>query len=663
MATTASPDSPSQMPVEPPAKMATRSSGGAKGRQPSVVSDPAEQREQHEDSRDCQDHGTARGGEADDGHDGGRDPSPPGSEFPCEEREAPATAAGDAAAAAGTPRSQASRASNGPRRASGEALAANLPLGGSWEQDLLNQDSFGFNLLDHQGNLSFDLHDAAGNKGGGGGTPRSKGEGGRQQAVDWTAAVPGDVVVSGATHHWSPPYYGDGGTYGGHTAEGRDAYDDPDMFRYAFGDPAHGAGNAAAPPAKGGRGTSQASRRSKKRKQLERAEPLDGHHSPPPLPAVESAPAATLDFAPSHAGLPQSSTWGAYPYAPPVPGPPGADVPTAFLPPPPAQGGAPVGEVYVAAKGGPYGMPPYGHPDAAPSSGAGGRRSKGSSGKAKAARTHRPPPAVAPVRRGPPAPAPRGLALLRLPNGAALTRAQAPGIGWPPEEDLRLTELLSRHKGSNADWDRLARDHGHDRTARECHDRWTRYLKPGSRKGQWREEEDAVVLRAIFASGAARAAVNDRGSGTDALALDPHHPPFTQWADLAPQLPGRTGKQIRDRWVNYLNPAINHLPFSREDDLRLWQGHADLGKRWVEISVKVFGSSRSENHIKNRWYSAAFKKFVTKEFGQAAYLDAKAAQGGVIGRATMGRSAGGGGGRGHPAARMVHSHATRSQGV
>ena len=137
--------------------------------------------------------------------------------------------------------------------------------------------------------------------------------------------------------------------------------------------------------------------------------------------------------------------------------------------------------------------------------------------------------------------------------------------------------------------------------ARECHDRWTRYLKPGSRKGQWREEEDAIVLRVIAASG--------------------EHP-FTQWADLAPQLPGRSGKQIRDRWVNYLNPAINHLPFSREDDLRLWNGHNELGKRWVEISVKIFNSTRSENHIKNRWYSAAFKKFIACEFGPNAYVEA-----------------------------------------
>jgi hypothetical protein len=130
-------------------------------------------------------------------------------------------------------------------------------------------------------------------------------------------------------------------------------------------------------------------------------------------------------------------------------------------------------------------------------------------------------------------------------------------------------------------------------------------LKPGGHKVKWREEEDAIVIRYIAQSA---------------------EPTFTQWADLAPRLPGKSGKQIRDRWINYLNPAINHLPFSREDDLLLWEGHKKLGKRWVEISDKVFNSSRPENHIKNRWYSAAFKKFIADEFGPNAYVDAKAAE-------------------------------------
>ena len=63
---------------------------------------------------------------------------------------------------------------------------------------------------------------------------------------------------------------------------------------------------------------------------------------------------------------------------------------------------------------------------------------------------------------------------------------------------------------------------------------------------------------------------------------------------------------------------IKH-PIKCIQDLLLWEGHRLIGKRWVEISTKFFKGSRSENHIKNRWYSAAFKKFIAKEMGPDAY--------------------------------------------
>jgi len=90
---------------------------------------------------------------------------------------------------------------------------------------------------------------------------------------------------------------------------------------------------------------------------------------------------------------------------------------------------------------------------------------------------------------------------------------------------------------------------------------------------------------------------------------------FTCWAGLTSQLPGRTGRQIRDRWNNYLNPKIIHEPFTRDDDIKLWNAGRELGKKWVEISTTVFKSTRSENQLKNRWNSAAFKRFAAHEYG------------------------------------------------
>ena len=91
--------------------------------------------------------------------------------------------------------------------------------------------------------------------------------------------------------------------------------------------------------------------------------------------------------------------------------------------------------------------------------------------------------------------------------------------------------------------------------------------------------------------------------------------PFTRWSDLAHQLPGRIGKQIRDRWLNHSDPKIDRSPFTREEDMKLYEAYKKHGKRWVEISTKYFDSRRSENHVKNRWYSAAFKRFVKQELG------------------------------------------------
>ena len=168
---------------------------------------------------------------------------------------------------------------------------------------------------------------------------------------------------------------------------------------------------------------------------------------------------------------------------------------------------------------------------------------------------------------------------------------------WSKDDDNALMDLMRKIKSPKS-WDPIAKKFERGKSAREIHDRWTRYLKPGSRKGQWTDEEDQVVVETV------------QNSMED---------PFTRWSDLAQRLPGRVGKQVRDRWVNHLNPAINHLPFSREDDLLLWNGHNVAGKRWVEISSKYFKGTRSENHIKNRWYSASFKKFIAKEFGHDSY--------------------------------------------
>jgi len=93
---------------------------------------------------------------------------------------------------------------------------------------------------------------------------------------------------------------------------------------------------------------------------------------------------------------------------------------------------------------------------------------------------------------------------------------------------------------------------------------------------------------------------------------------YNDWKDVASHLPGRgrSGKQVRDRWNNHLNPVLIFDKFSKEDDVKLWNAVTSVGKKWVEISGSTFQGTRSENQCKNRWNSVEFKVWAAREYGE-----------------------------------------------
>jgi hypothetical protein len=64
---------------------------------------------------------------------------------------------------------------------------------------------------------------------------------------------------------------------------------------------------------------------------------------------------------------------------------------------------------------------------------------------------------------------------------------------------------------------------------------------------------------------------------------------------------GRSSKQIRDRWINNLNPARGKLYWNDELDKLLLRKYLEYGSSWVNIA-KVIPFS-TENVVKNRFYS------------------------------------------------------------
>jgi hypothetical protein len=76
---------------------------------------------------------------------------------------------------------------------------------------------------------------------------------------------------------------------------------------------------------------------------------------------------------------------------------------------------------------------------------------------------------------------------------------------------------------------------------------------------------------------------------------------FLNWDIVAQQFSGRTARQCRERWMNYLSPQVRTGAWTREEDERLVAQVSEHGRSWSILSRLFEG--RSENDIKNRWYA------------------------------------------------------------
>ena len=74
----------------------------------------------------------------------------------------------------------------------------------------------------------------------------------------------------------------------------------------------------------------------------------------------------------------------------------------------------------------------------------------------------------------------------------------------------------------------------------------------------------------------------------------------------------RTGKQIRDRYLNNLNPDIDDKEWTPEEDNMLLYLYYTWGKKWSKIATCLPG--RSEGQVKNRFYWGLKRKMLHCNF-------------------------------------------------
>jgi hypothetical protein len=77
------------------------------------------------------------------------------------------------------------------------------------------------------------------------------------------------------------------------------------------------------------------------------------------------------------------------------------------------------------------------------------------------------------------------------------------------------------------------------------------------------------------------------------------------WHAIARSLPGRSARQCRDRYMNYLMDSLIRNPWTHEEDIFLIVQVHRIGPKWVRIGRMLNG--RSATSVKNRWYKRVRK--------------------------------------------------------
>lgn len=64
----------------------------------------------------------------------------------------------------------------------------------------------------------------------------------------------------------------------------------------------------------------------------------------------------------------------------------------------------------------------------------------------------------------------------------------------------------------------------------------------------------------------------------------------------------RNPKQIRERWLNHLDPQICKSDWTAREDHMIVSAVLEKGKKWAQIA-KLGGGLRTEHMVKNRYYA------------------------------------------------------------
>lgn len=156
-------------------------------------------------------------------------------------------------------------------------------------------------------------------------------------------------------------------------------------------------------------------------------------------------------------------------------------------------------------------------------------------------------------------------------------------IKWKETESNYLIELVEKY---GEKWTRIEKMIK-TKTAKQCMQKYKNLVKV-ERKGNWTEHEDLLLLQWV----------------------EVHGP--NKWTECARRIPGRCGKQCRERWMNTLDPRVKRGNWNEKEQMLIF---CQMKKNWSSwATISKFLSGRTENAIKNYFYSSVRRLKATSLF-------------------------------------------------
>ena len=128
--------------------------------------------------------------------------------------------------------------------------------------------------------------------------------------------------------------------------------------------------------------------------------------------------------------------------------------------------------------------------------------------------------------------------------------------------------------------------------------------RPG-RRGVSSEQSSCSGLGQVNLKGKAKGMILRRAKA---------HSSTNNWSQIAANIPGRCGKQCRERWTTILDPQFKHTAWTAEEDTTLLDCHTRVGNQWSIIAKSLPG--RSQVRVRDRYKKLCRNGKVTASTGR-----------------------------------------------